>query len=114
VPIEVVQMILGHSSPEITRRIYAHVMRKATARQVEAATEELARHHRQELAAQACSAAVTDRFVVDADPDDEEGSGPCCDDDERADVDEDATPDNDVDEDATPDNDVDEDEDAVG
>ncbi len=27
VPIEVVQMILGHSSPTVTRRVYAHVMR---------------------------------------------------------------------------------------
>ncbi len=28
VPIEVVQMILGHSTPEITRKIYAHLVRK--------------------------------------------------------------------------------------
>lgn len=46
VPIEIVQMILGHSSPEVTRRVYSHVMRKATAEQVETATELLARHRR--------------------------------------------------------------------
>ncbi|HEY5980726.1 MAG TPA: site-specific integrase [Microlunatus sp.] len=39
VPIEVVQMILGHSSPAVTRTVYAHLMRKATADQVEAATK---------------------------------------------------------------------------
>jgi integrase len=36
VPIEVVQMILGHSTPAVTRQVYAHIMRKATAQQVEA------------------------------------------------------------------------------
>jgi integrase len=44
VPIEIVQMILGHSSPEVTRRVYAHLMRKAAAAQVETATELLTRH----------------------------------------------------------------------
>jgi integrase len=44
VPIEIVQMILGHSSPEITRRIYTHLMRKTTADQVETATKLLTRH----------------------------------------------------------------------
>jgi integrase len=44
VPIEVVQMILGHASPEVTRRVYGHVMRKATAEQVERATQLLTRH----------------------------------------------------------------------
>lgn len=34
VPIEVVQMILGHTSPDVTRKVYTHVMRKATAAQV--------------------------------------------------------------------------------
>lgn len=41
VPIEVVQMILGHSSPAVTRRVYAHLLKGATAEQVEAATERL-------------------------------------------------------------------------
>ncbi|MGF1654840.1 MAG: tyrosine-type recombinase/integrase [Actinomycetales bacterium] len=44
VPIEVVQMILGHSSPTVTRQVYAHVMRQATADQVEAATQLLTQH----------------------------------------------------------------------
>ncbi|MGL5824514.1 MAG: tyrosine-type recombinase/integrase [Nocardioides sp.] len=46
VPIEVVQMILGHSSPAVTRQVYAHVMKRATADQVDAATELLTRHRR--------------------------------------------------------------------
>ncbi len=50
VPIEVVQMILGHSTPAVTRRVYAHVMRKATAEQVEAASELLTRHRREHSA----------------------------------------------------------------
>lgn len=41
VPVEVVQMILGHSSPAVTRRVYAHLLRGATAEQVEAATARL-------------------------------------------------------------------------
>ncbi|WP_250000306.1 tyrosine-type recombinase/integrase [Actinoplanes sp. M2I2] len=44
VPIEVVQLILGHASPDITRRVYKHLMRKETARQVEKATKLLTRH----------------------------------------------------------------------
>jgi integrase len=44
VPIEVVQMILGHASPDVTRRIYAHLMKKVTAGQVERATRLLTRH----------------------------------------------------------------------
>lgn len=40
-------MILGHSSPEVTRKVYAHLMRKAVAAQVEKATELLTRHRRQ-------------------------------------------------------------------
>jgi integrase len=48
VPIEVVQMILGHASPEVTRRIYAHVMKKITAEQVERATKLLTRHRREQ------------------------------------------------------------------
>jgi integrase len=43
VPIEVVQMILGHSSQAVTRRVYAHLMNKATASQVEAATKPFGR-----------------------------------------------------------------------
>ena len=43
VPLEIVQMILGHSSPAVTRQVYAHLMRKATAGQVEAATTALTR-----------------------------------------------------------------------
>ena len=46
VPIEVVQMILGHSSPAVTRLVYAHVMRKATIAQVEVAAELINRHRR--------------------------------------------------------------------
>ncbi len=44
VPIEVVQMILGHASPEMTRRVYKHLMRKEAADQVEKASELLTRH----------------------------------------------------------------------
>jgi integrase len=38
VPVEIVQVILGHASAEITRRVYAHVMKKVTAELVETAT----------------------------------------------------------------------------
>jgi integrase len=48
VPIEVVQMILGHTSPAVTRKVYAHLMRKATAAQVESATELLTRLRQQQ------------------------------------------------------------------
>lgn len=44
VPIEVVQMILGHSTPEVTRDIYAHVLRSETAEKVERASKLLSRH----------------------------------------------------------------------
>jgi len=44
VPIEVVQMILGHASPDVTRRVYKHLMRKETAKQVEKASKLLTRH----------------------------------------------------------------------
>ena len=40
-------MILGHSSPAVTRRIYAHVMKRATAEQVERVTQLLTRHRHQ-------------------------------------------------------------------
>ena len=46
VPIEIVQMILGHSSPVVTRQVYAHVMRGATAAQVELASDLVTRHRR--------------------------------------------------------------------
>jgi integrase len=46
VPIEIIQMILGHSTPEITRRVYDHLMRKTAAEQVEKAVELLTRHRR--------------------------------------------------------------------
>ncbi len=39
-----VQLILGHSSPTVTRRVYAHLMRATTAAQVEKAVELLTRH----------------------------------------------------------------------
>ena len=44
VPIEIVQLILGHSSPTVTRRVYAHLIRTTTAAQVEKAVELLTRH----------------------------------------------------------------------
>jgi integrase len=44
VPIEIAQLILGHSSPEVTRRVYAHLMRATTAAQVEQAVALLTRH----------------------------------------------------------------------
>lgn len=48
VPVEIVQMILGHSSPAVTRRVYAHLMRKATTAQVEAAFAGLTEHSREQ------------------------------------------------------------------
>jgi hypothetical protein len=50
VPIELVQMILGHSSPVVTRQVYAHVMRQTTADQVNTATDLLTRHRRDQPA----------------------------------------------------------------
>ncbi|WP_438875035.1 tyrosine-type recombinase/integrase [Winogradskya consettensis] len=44
VPIEIVQMILGHSSPEVTRRVYAHLMRRDAAEQVGKAADLVTRH----------------------------------------------------------------------
>jgi integrase len=41
VPIEVVQMILGHSSAAVTRKVYAHLMKRATAEQFAAGTQRL-------------------------------------------------------------------------
>jgi hypothetical protein len=47
-PVEIVQMILGHSSPAVSRRVYAHLMRKATTAQVEAALAGLAERPREQ------------------------------------------------------------------
>lgn len=44
VPIEIVQMILGHSSPDVTRKIYAHLLRGEVGEQVDRATELITRH----------------------------------------------------------------------
>jgi integrase len=44
VPIEVVQMILGHSSPSVTRNVYTHLMRATTAEQVDTAAQLLTQH----------------------------------------------------------------------
>ena len=43
-PIEIVEMILGYSTPEITRRVYAHLMHKTAAEQVAKASKLLTRH----------------------------------------------------------------------
>jgi integrase len=48
VPIEIVQMILGHATPDITRSVYAHVMKRATADLVETATRLLTKHRREQ------------------------------------------------------------------
>ena len=50
VPIELVQMIHGHSSPTVTRQVYAHVMRQTTADQVNTATDLLTRYRRDQSA----------------------------------------------------------------
>ena len=39
-------MILGHSDPDVTREVYAHLMRKIVAEQVESASELLTRYRR--------------------------------------------------------------------
>jgi integrase len=39
VPIEVVQMILGHASRDVTRRVYKHLLRKEAAKQVDKAAK---------------------------------------------------------------------------
>jgi integrase len=44
VPLDLVQKILGHSSPEVTRKVYAHILRGATAQQVQAAMRLVDRH----------------------------------------------------------------------
>jgi integrase len=65
VPIEVVQMILGHSSPEVTRKVYAHLMRTAAAAQVESASEQLTLLRR---------VAAKDEELGDADDQDDDGT----------------------------------------
>jgi integrase len=50
VPIEIVQLILGHSTPGVTRRVYAHLMRKTTAEQVDEAVKLLTRHRPRRIA----------------------------------------------------------------
>lgn len=47
VPIDTVQMILGHASPEVTRRIYGHLQRGSVAQQMEDAFEALGITHDQ-------------------------------------------------------------------
>jgi integrase len=49
VPIEVVQMILGHARASTTRRVHAHVIRGTTADQVEQATALVTRHRPAEV-----------------------------------------------------------------
>jgi integrase len=44
VPLEFVQMILGHAAPTVTRRVYAHILRDPTAQQVNQALELVTRH----------------------------------------------------------------------
>nr|WP_221380489.1 hypothetical protein [Actinoplanes polyasparticus] len=44
VPIEVAQAILGRASPDVTRRVYKHVLRRITAKQVEKVSKLLTRH----------------------------------------------------------------------
>lgn len=48
VPIEVVQMVLGHTSPEITRKVYGHLLRSSTAEQVEVASRLVTQHRREQ------------------------------------------------------------------
>jgi integrase len=51
VPIEVVSMIMGHSSPAITRRVYAHVLRDVTSAQVAQAARLLDVHRTPQVGA---------------------------------------------------------------
>lgn len=44
VPLEVVQMILGHAARSVTKRVYAHILRDPTAEQVNQATDLIIRH----------------------------------------------------------------------
>jgi integrase len=48
VPIEVVQMILGHASPEVTRKVYGHLMKSSAADQVEVASQLVTKHRREQ------------------------------------------------------------------
>jgi integrase len=47
VPIELVQMILGHASPEVTRKVYGHLMKSSAADQVEVASKLVTKHRRE-------------------------------------------------------------------
>lgn len=46
-PVELVQMILGHSSPAVTRQMDAHLMRRATTAQVDATLATIAERARE-------------------------------------------------------------------
>ena len=48
VPIEVVQMILGHASPEVTRKCYKHLMKSSAADQIEVASKLVTKHRREQ------------------------------------------------------------------
>lgn len=48
VPVEIVQMIMGHSSPAVVRQVYAHLIRKATTAQVDAALRTVAERAREQ------------------------------------------------------------------
>jgi integrase len=61
VPIEIVQMILGHSSPAVTRQVYAHLMRKASAQQVEVAVRALTEQRREQSVSNAAKSAGSAR-----------------------------------------------------
>jgi len=45
---EVVQMILGHASPEITRKVYGHLMKSSAADQVEMASKLITTYRREQ------------------------------------------------------------------
>jgi integrase len=60
VPIEIVQLVLGHRSPTVTRRVCAHVMDGATAQQVEAASDLVTMHRRAQTVYRSVEAAQSD------------------------------------------------------
>jgi hypothetical protein len=49
VPIEVVQMALEYASPAVTRQVYAHIVKRGTAQQLETSTLQLTVRRRTEL-----------------------------------------------------------------
>ena len=61
VPIEVVQMILGHASPEITRKVYGHLMKSSAADQVEVASKLITRYRREQPTESAVGAGSSDQ-----------------------------------------------------